>query len=265
MIGPRRLFCGVAVLALLALVPGCPPAGGQTPESDSLSKPVYVTHVYDGDTIRVKSGDGAVRRVRLIGVDTPERDDRRENERYWAQMATRFVVHRLLDKLVRLSYDWEREDRYSRTLAYVWTEDGELFNRSLIREGFSPAFLVYRYRPDYQKLFRQEEKDARRQGRGMWGKQAPPAVDVGQAGGRLGEYLSVRFRCGRVAGGRNYVFLWTSDMKFQVLISKGVAWPEPAESLFLGKELVVTGVLEGPRELFRVYVFFPHQISHQTR
>ena len=265
MIGPRRLFYGFLVLASLALIARCPPAGGQTPESDSLSEPVYVTHVYDGDTIRVKSGDGAVRRVRLIGVDTPERDDRRENERYWAQMATRFAVYRLLDKHVRLSYDWEREDRFGRALAYVWTEDGELFNRSLIREGFSPAFLVYRYRPDYQKLFRQEEKDARREGRGMWGKQAPPAVDVGQAGGRLGEYLSVRFRCGRVAGGRNYVFLWTSDMKFQVLVSKEVAWPEPAESFFLGKELVVTGILEGPQEPFKVYVFFPRQISGQTQ
>ena len=265
MIRPRRFFYGFLVLVSLALIACGPPAGGQTPESDSLSKPVYVTHVYDGDTIRVKSGDGAVRRVRLIGVDTPERDDRRENERYWAQMAARFVVHRLLDKQVRLSYDWEREDRYGRTLAYVWTEDGELFNRSLIREGFSPAFLVYPYRPDYQKLFRQEEKEARREGRGMWGKQPPPAVDVEQAGGHLGEYLSVRFRCGRVTGGRNYVFLWTSDMKFQVLVSKEVAWPEPAESFFLGKELVVTGILEGPQEPFKVYVFFPRQISGQTQ
>jgi hypothetical protein len=50
-------------------------------------------------------------------------------------------------------------------------------------------------------------------------------------------------------------------MKFQVLVSKEVAWPEPAESFFLGKELVVTGILEGPREPFKVYVFFPRQIS----
>lgn len=209
----------------------------------------------------MKLDGGAVCRVRLIGVDTPERNDSREDERHWAEIATRFAVCHLLGGRVRLTYDWEPKDRFGRTLAYVWTEKGELFNDRIIRQGFSSAFLVYRFREDYRALFKQAEAEARREGRGRWRTQELEILDVAQAGAHPGEYVTVRFRCSLVTDGRKYHFLWTADRRFQALVSKDIVWPRPAMSHFWGRELEVQGIVERQENLLKVYVFSGRQIK----
>jgi len=258
----RNAFCCVAAgLILLGTVLGSAPAVHQNSEINQPLDSGVVTHVYDGDTIRVTFADGQARRVRLIGVDTPERDDRRESERYWAEMATRFVIDQLLDKKVRLGYDREREDRFGRTLAFIWTESGELFNERLVRRGLSAAFLTYPFRTDYQDLFRKAQVQAEREGQGRWNRQSPPAVDIAEAGGHLGDYVSVRFRCAHAVAGRKYFFLWPADKRFQVLVSNTIVWPLPAVTFFQGKELTVTGILEEQKGLLKLYVLFSGQVS----
>ena len=63
-------------LALAALVRGeCHHRGGSTPshEADAARYvAARVTRVVDGDTIVVRTGSGATRTVRLIGIDAPE-------------------------------------------------------------------------------------------------------------------------------------------------------------------------------------------------
>lgn len=250
-----------AGLVLLALVLGGAPAVRQVPERDLPFDQGVVTHVYDGDTIRVMFDDGQARRVRLIGVDTPERDDRRLDERYWAEMATRFVVSQLLDRKVRLGYDREREDRFGRTLAYVWTGSGELFNERLVRRGFSSAFLTYPFRREHQDLLRRAQAQAEREGLGRWGRTRPTAVDVAGARGSLGEYVTVRFRCARAVAGRKYFFLWTADRRFQVLVLNTIVWPQPVVAYFQKRELSVTGILEEQKGLLKMYVLFAGQVS----
>ena len=250
-----------AGLILLATVLHSTPAVRQAPDKDQPLDPGVVTHVYDGDTVRVMFADGQARRVRLIGVDTPERDDRREVERYWAEMATRFVVFQLLDRKVRLGYDREREDRFGRTLAFVWTENGEFFNKRLVRCGFSSAFLTYPFRRDYQDLLRQAQSTAEREGQGRWGSSKPPAFDIASARGHLGEYVTVRFRCAHAVAGRKYYFLWTADRRFQVLVLNTIVQPQPAVTYFQGRELSVTGILEEQKGLLKMYVLFASQVS----
>ena len=58
-------------------------------------------------------------------------------------------------------------DRYGRTLAYVWTESGRLFNLDMIAEGYAHEYtydLPYRY----QQIFRTAEDGARTDERGLW-------------------------------------------------------------------------------------------------
>lgn len=45
----------------------------------------------------------------------------------------------LFDKFdpIHLEYGTEKRDRYDRVLAYLYTDDGELFNELLIREGLA--------------------------------------------------------------------------------------------------------------------------------
>jgi endonuclease YncB( thermonuclease family) len=72
-----------------------------------------VVRVVDGDTIVLDGQE----KVRLIGVDTPETVDPRKPVQYFGHEASAFTTHHLAGKAVHLAYDWQRQDRYRRTLA----------------------------------------------------------------------------------------------------------------------------------------------------
>ncbi len=122
-----------------------------------------VERVVDGDTIIVAS----VGRVRLIGVDTPESVDPRRPVEFFGREASAFTKRLLGGKRVRLEYDWERTDRYGRTLAYVYLPDGTFANAEIIRRGYGHAYTRFPFR--HLDRFRQLEREARRAGRGLWG------------------------------------------------------------------------------------------------
>lgn len=76
-------------------------------------------------------------------------------------------------KLVRLELDalssrrGDGKDRYSRTLAYVFLQDGTHLNAEIIRQGY--GFAVSGSPPlKYQEEFRRLEREAREQRRGLW-------------------------------------------------------------------------------------------------
>jgi micrococcal nuclease len=104
--------------------------------------------VVDGDTVWV-SGVG---KVRLIGVDTPElaydgvtRKGGKGDEP-GARRAKKYVEERLLGRRVRLEFDEERFDRYGRTLAYLFTEEGESIGELLLKEGLAKPIFYFSYR-----------------------------------------------------------------------------------------------------------------------
>jgi micrococcal nuclease len=75
-------------------------------------------------------------------------------------------------KLVRLEFDpvvsrrSDGKDRYSRTLAYVFLQDGTHLNAEIIRHGY--GFAVSSSAPlKYQNEFRRLEGEARDQRRGL--------------------------------------------------------------------------------------------------
>lgn len=139
-----------------------------------------VNRVIDGDTILLGNGE----RVRLIGVDTPEvhesdklqRDaDRTQTDietiRRLGQRSSAFVNRTAKGKRVRLEYDQSNvaighRDRYRRTLAYVYLEDGTFLNAEIIRQGYGVAYTKYPFK--YADEFRYE-REAREKRRGLWG------------------------------------------------------------------------------------------------
>ena len=128
-----------------------------------------VERVVDGDTIIV-SGVG---RVRLIGVDTPESVDPRRPVEFFGKEASAFTKRLVDGKRVRLEHDWERTDRYGRTLAYVYLPDGTFVNAEIIRQGYGHAYTRFPF--EHLDRFRQFEREARQAGRGLWG--ATPAAE----------------------------------------------------------------------------------------
>jgi micrococcal nuclease len=80
----------------------------------------------------------------------------------------------VLGKRVRLEFDqanaatgYKDNTRQRRTLAYVYLEDGTFLNAEIVRQGFGHALTRYPFQ--YMEEFRQLEKEAREQRRGLWG------------------------------------------------------------------------------------------------
>ena len=111
----------------------------------------------DGDTIRVRLA-GAEERVRYIGIDTPERDER-------CFVAALRANEKLLDDgALRLEFDRERRDPYGRLLAYVYA--GKTFvNLELVRSGMAEP-VVYPPNERYALVFEAAGRLSRRCGSG---------------------------------------------------------------------------------------------------
>jgi len=112
-------------------------------------------------------------RVRLIGVDTPETKHPRKPVEYFGKEATAFTKKMVQGKRVRLEFDQADahigyKDRFRRTLAYVFLQDGTFLNAEIIKKGYGHAYTRFPFK--YMDEFRRYEREAKEQNRGLWGK-----------------------------------------------------------------------------------------------
>ncbi len=70
-------------------------------------------------------------------------------------------------KTVRLEFDVQQLDKYGRTLAYIYLEDGTFVNAWLVENGYA---MVMTFPPNvkYEALFLRLQREAREEGRGLW-------------------------------------------------------------------------------------------------
>jgi micrococcal nuclease len=117
--------------------------------------------VVDGDTI-VLSGIG---KVRLIGIDTPEVYG--EHECFGRQASA--YAERVLAPGTKVSYRLgvEDRDRYGRALAYVYLEDGRMFNELLAADGYATP-LTIPPNDEFAGRFVADARRARDSRRGLW-------------------------------------------------------------------------------------------------
>lgn len=159
----RGLAAPLACVVLAAACSTTQPPGPAREEGTN----ALVARVVDGDTVEARFG-GEVVDVRLIGVDTPESVAPGQPVECYGLAASRFTTRELEGRRVRLELDVERLDRFGRTLAYVWLGP-ELFNETLVRQGYA---VVTTYPPNvrYVDRFLDAQREARSQGRGLWGR-----------------------------------------------------------------------------------------------
>jgi micrococcal nuclease len=121
--------------------------------------PCVVERIADGDTFTCRDG----RRVRLIGIDTPELAQG-EPGRQARDALTRLVPP---GTSVRLEPDVAARDRYGRELAHVWS-GSRLVNEALVLEGWA---MLYTVPPNvkYAERLERAQKKARAAGAGLWG------------------------------------------------------------------------------------------------
>lgn len=133
-----------------------------TSSSSSISGYRMVTRVVDGDTIVLDGNE----KVRLIGVDTTEIVHPSKPVEYFSKEASEFTRSIVEGKRVRLEFDWQRTDKYGRTLAYVYLEGGMFVNLEIVRQGYGFAYTKYPFK--YMEEFREAERQARESNRGLW-------------------------------------------------------------------------------------------------
>jgi micrococcal nuclease len=128
-------------------------------------KGVPVIRVHDGDTISVII-HAQKEKVRLVGIDAPEL-----GQRPWGTRAKKYLETLVAtsDRKVRLEFDVARRDKYGRSLAYVWTEHGEMINLLMVKSGQA---VLYTIPPNvrYAHELREAQKEAREGRLGIWGE-----------------------------------------------------------------------------------------------
>jgi endonuclease YncB( thermonuclease family) len=129
----------IAVLTVVALSFSAATAAAPAVTGGAFTSRGTVTHIVDGDTLDVRLTSGKTERIRLIGIDTPER-----GVCYFSQ-ATARARQLAMSKQVVLRGDptQDTRDRYGRLLAYVWLPGGKDLGYQLISGGFAKVY-VYR-------------------------------------------------------------------------------------------------------------------------
>lgn len=134
----------------------------QDDQDSPVMEQALVARIIDGDTIELSDG----RKVRYIGMDTPETKHPAKGVECFGQQAAQKNAELVVGKTVQLEKDVSETDRYGRLLRYVWLE-GQMINSVLVSEGFA---FARSYPPDikHQAEFRVAEGQARDQQKGLW-------------------------------------------------------------------------------------------------
>jgi len=99
--------------------------------------------IYDGDTVQLSDG----RKIRLLGINTPEIAHRNNRAEAGGNAAKQWLVKALANKKVRLELGVEKQDKYKRYLAHLFTEEGLHINLELVRLGFASISI---YPPNFK-------------------------------------------------------------------------------------------------------------------
>ena len=139
-----------------------PASGIATPTMPADAGTAVVRYVHDGDTLFLEDG----RKVRLLGIDTPEIGDNLEC--FGNEAADALAAMLPAGTTVRTVADVRETDQYGRSLLFLYTADGRLVNLELVRDGFAEA-VTYRPNALWKHEVETAEAEARAAGVGRWG------------------------------------------------------------------------------------------------
>jgi endonuclease YncB( thermonuclease family) len=120
-----------------------------------------VVSIADGDTFTLLTEDKKQVKVRLHGIDCPER------AQDFGQVARQKLSDLVFNQQVRVV---EKDiDRYKRTVGIAYTSDNRCVNEELLRAGLAWHYAQYDNNPEWAAL----EREAREQRIGLWSQRNP--------------------------------------------------------------------------------------------
>lgn len=251
----KALLSGAFFLCLAHLFPAT--AATCVPPGDAPL--VKVRYVQDGDTLILTDDT----RVRLIGINTPElASDSRPAQPLGID--ARDQLRQLLfkhDNQVRLLEGEQRQDRYHRTLAYLWLPDGTDLSSELLRAGLGWLVAIP---PDtlFLGCHKKAETEARQAHRGVWAPGVYPPLESASLGLRASGFQRVRGRIVRVnhGGGATWINL---QGRFAIRIPDEDLheFQQPPTQQWIGRELEVRGWLYQSKGELRVNIAHPANLQ----
>jgi len=156
----RLFYCllfGLYTPASAQALPLCP--------ASHLDRQVQVRYVHDGDTLHLNNGE----KIRLIGINAPELARKGRPAEPLAIKARDHLRDLIINSKQRigLRMDTEHVDRYGRSLAHLYTQDGNSLSAQLLKSGLATLLAVP---PNLNGLdcYAQAEAQARQTNRGIW-------------------------------------------------------------------------------------------------
>jgi endonuclease YncB( thermonuclease family) len=128
-----------------------------------------VVAAVDGDTVDVRLRSGARKRVRLIGIDTPEVFGGTECGGPQASASMKRMLPR--GTRVRITSDPSQDlvDRYDRLLRYVTkVSTGKDVNRRQLHKGLARVYVYDQHPFERVTGYREAQRSARSHARGIW-------------------------------------------------------------------------------------------------
>lgn len=215
-----------------------------------------VDKVFDGDTLLLSNGQ----KVRFLGVNTPEVAGRNKSAEIGGSEAKAWLKQRLEHKKVSLQGDVEKEDKYQRQLAYVFSEDKQNINLELVRLGLATV-NIYPPNLKYVDALLEAQRSAEQAGLGVWGytEYAPQSFQL------INEdnYRGWKRLTGRVSGLKKtakYSYLQFSD-RFALQIDNHFSSLFPELESYVGKNLEARGWVNKVKDRFTLQVRHPGDIK----
>ena len=122
--------------------------------------------VADGDTITVLDSTNTQHRIRLQGIDAPER------KQAFGKASRKHLASLVAGKEVTVK--WDKRDRYGRIVGFVFV-DGKDINLVQIKAGMAWFYRYYQREltPEDRRLYADAENKARNERLGLWRENNP--------------------------------------------------------------------------------------------
>ena len=135
--------------------------------SDSLNCPCKVVKVTDGDTVNVLDQTKTQHKIRLGGIDAPERSQD------FGRKSTENLAKYVAGQNIEVEYD--KRDRYGRIIGKL-LKDGRDINLLQVKDGFAWHYKYYQkdQTPLDRTLYSTAEIEARKKKLGLWSVKAIP-------------------------------------------------------------------------------------------
>ena len=138
-----------------------------TAYADFLNCPCKVVKVVDGDTVHVLDQSTKRHKIRLGGIDTPER------KQAFGRRASKNLAMYVAGKYIEVEYS--KRDRYKRIIGKLLLNNQDI-NLQQVKDGYAWHYKYYQKDQTAQdrRLYSEAENRARAEKLGLWSASAIP-------------------------------------------------------------------------------------------